>query len=53
LWLVEQAGDYATSRFHHSRDGTRKQKGTVVNNIIHIVGLIVVVLAVLAFFGLR
>jgi FixJ family two-component response regulator len=22
LWLVEQAGDYDTTRFHHSRDGT-------------------------------
>src|SRR3712207_1160820 len=21
-WLVEQAGDYATTRFHHLRDGT-------------------------------
>lgn len=30
-----------------------KQKETLMNNIIYIVGLIVVVLAVLSFFGLR
>jgi hypothetical protein len=23
LWLVEQAGDYATPISHHTRDGTR------------------------------
>ena len=28
-------------------------KGAVVNNIIYIVGLVVVVIAVLSFFGLR
>ena len=22
VWLVEQAGDYATTQFHHLRDGT-------------------------------
>jgi hypothetical protein len=24
LWLVEQAGDYATTRFRHIRDGTKR-----------------------------
>jgi hypothetical protein len=25
LWLVEQAGDYATTLFHHFRDGTAER----------------------------
>jgi hypothetical protein len=29
------------------------REGTVMNNVIYLVGLVVVVLAVLAFFGLR
>jgi small-conductance mechanosensitive channel len=31
---------------------TVKQKGNLMNNIIYIVGLVVVVIAVLSFFGL-
>jgi hypothetical protein len=31
----------------------RSPGGTVMNNVIYLVGLVVVVLAVLAFFGLR
>src|SRR4051812_42288094 len=31
----------------------REQKGTAVNSIIYIIGLVVVVVAVLSFFGLR
>jgi hypothetical protein len=26
LWLVEQAGDYATPISHHTRDGTKGQR---------------------------
>jgi hypothetical protein len=28
-------------------------KGTIVNNIIYIIGLVVVIIAILSFFGLR
>ena len=36
----------------HSRD-ERNARSKVVNNVIYIVGLVVVVLAVLSFFGMR
>jgi hypothetical protein len=34
-------------------NAVRSTGGTVMNNVIYLVGLVVVVLAVLAFFGLR
>jgi hypothetical protein len=34
-------------------NAVRSQGDTVMNNVIYLVGLVVVVLAVLAFFGLR
>jgi hypothetical protein len=38
----------------HSIRGTIQPNGTLsVNNIIYIIGLIVVILAILSFFGLR
>jgi hypothetical protein len=36
-----------------SCDGTATRGGSAMNNIIYIVGLIVVVLAILSFLGLR
>lgn len=35
------------------RPGALRRKGSFVNNIIYIIGLIVVIIAILSFFGLR
>ncbi len=38
---------------HGSRSVVQRSEGEPVNNLIYIVGLIVVIIAVLSFFGLR
>jgi hypothetical protein len=35
LWLVEQAGDYATTRFHHIRDSTSARESGLVPGVVH------------------
>jgi hypothetical protein len=46
-------GDRRTERWLWLIVELRQQRSSAVNNIIYIVGLVVVVIAVLSFFGLR
>jgi hypothetical protein len=46
-------GDRRTERPLWFAVELRQQRSSAVNNIIYIVGLVVVVIAVLSFFGLR
>jgi hypothetical protein len=48
-----RSGDRRTERRLWFAVELRQQRSSAVNNIIYIVGLVVVVIAVLSFFGLR
>ncbi|MEJ1160313.1 hypothetical protein [Prosthecomicrobium sp. N25] len=51
--LVGNAGARKCVERYRSRSGSFETEGNPMNGIIYIIGLVVVVVAVLSFFGLR
>jgi hypothetical protein len=52
-FISKPSGERRTERWLWFAVELRQQRSSAVNNIIYIVGLVVVVIAVLSFFGLR
>ena len=52
-WVIHEHGPPRNSPFYKAFLQKRVAKGATMNQIIYIVGLVVIVIAVLSFFGLR